>query len=558
MFVVLVLVLVYGGYTYWKGSSSGTPTSNTYYVAQTVATGTVSTGIEASGKIAAAEIIDLNIYKLTDRITSVGVVNGQKVTKGDLLFSFDQSDTSVAVNEARIRLEQARLALTEARGKSGDTNTTVTGLKNDIATLERTLENNKTQLRDALRTYFNEDRSAEPGPDRYDQQIGKTAPVISGTYDSTIEGTYTITVYASNEDSGFSYALGGLETGLYPVRPGVETKLGTRGLTITFPTSAISTHDMWVVALPNTYAANYPLNSETYEQSVANIQQSISSNTTSLENKKILLAQAERGDTSAQRSTDVATAELAVQQAQVDLDNALHGQTERRVVAAFDGTVEGMENVVVGATPTKDSNDPIVFGSLISDEFHASFSLSSNDVDRVSVGQKVLVSLTSVPNSEPIVGEISEISSLPDSGSTAQYSVVARIDPASVGTIRLRDGMLADIQIVKEEKANVLRVPTSAITYRNGQAYATIITNLNDSQQQELNRLGIVTKGSSETTYERAIHTGLSGQYYTEVTDGLSSGDTIVISSTTKDTSASNTVVRTGFGGGSNGTRRPD
>ncbi|KKS29304.1 MAG: Secretion protein HlyD [Parcubacteria group bacterium GW2011_GWA2_43_11] len=556
----VVAILILGGVAYalW-GSGTPTPTTTAALVAHQVTTGTVTSGIQTTGKIVAADILDLNVYKLTNRIDEVRVINGAHVEKGQLLFSFDQSDVSVDIVESEIGIREAELLLAVQQGAAKDQNTTITTLMNDIEVLEKKLAQYPTDKVETLRTFLNSNLEAIPTDVRYNAQISRVAPVIGGLYTHTEQGEYSVRLYASGEASGYSYELKGIESGVYPVYLGVETKLGTRGLTITFPASS-TTRDEWIIAVPNKYASEYVVNVEDYKNAIIDIDKNIDTDTVTLANKKIQLEQERRGDTVPQRALDVESASLAIEKAQVNLQKGIDTLTERRIVAPFSGTIEGMENVVVGATPTKDSNDSINFGSLISDDFMTTFSLSANDVTKVTLGQKVLVTLSSVPGSSPLEAEVVEISSLPDSSTVAQYEVLARIAEDDVATYDLRDGMLADIEIVQEEKLDVLRVPVSAVQYSEGKANVTILEGLSGDQHIQVEQMGILrTEGSTHTSYSRPIELGLRGQYYVEVLSGLEAGELLEVTSTNGVTEGS--VVETqGFGppGGGSGRIREE
>ncbi len=369
-------------------------------------------------------------------------------------------------------------------------------------------------------------------------------------YNSTLQGEYLIELYASGEDSGLSFTIKGLETGTYPVYLGTETEFGAHGLTITFPATGNASRDEWTVRIPNKNTAEFLTTIEDYEEAVSEINEDIESDTIALKNKRIQLAQAERGDTSFQRDLNVESAALAIEKARVDLQKGVDNRDERIITAPFSGTVESMENVVVGATPTKDNDDPINFGALISDQFMTSFSLSANDVDKIEIGQKVLVTLTSIPGSTPLTAEIVEISSLPDSSTVAQYKVLANITIKDESSIRLRDGMLADIEIVEKEKKEVLRIPVSAISYSEGQAKVKIIENLSNEQQTQAEKMGIIRTGenTTHTTLELPVELGLRGQYYVEVLSGLNGGEILEVSSL-DSTSANAPVTQSSFGG---------
>ena len=91
----------------------------------------------------------------------------------------------------------------------------------------------------------------------------------------------------------------------------------------------------------------------------------------------------------------------------------------------------------------------------------------------------------------------------------------------------LREGLSVTVSILVEEASDVLVVPNEAITYRGMEAYV-----------QVLSPDGIVE--------ERLIQTGISNWQYTEVTDGLSEGEQVLVP---EGTTAPSTTLRQGPGG---------
>jgi hypothetical protein len=93
----------------------------------------------------------------------------------------------------------------------------------------------------------------------------------------------------------------------------------------------------------------------------------------------------------------------------------------------------------------------------------------------------------------------------------------------------LKEGLSVTVSIIIEGASDVLLVPNGAITYRGMEAYVQVV--LPDG-----------------TTEERSIQTGISDWQYTEVTDGLTEGEQVVVPETTStDTS---TTSEQGFQGG--------
>jgi multidrug resistance efflux pump len=546
MVYVFVMVLIGVGYYLWRGANTDSSTDMALIV-QRVEKGIVSTGIQASGKIEAAEILDLNVYKLENRLDAVSVANGVHVTTGQLLYAFDESDATVDIADSALSVRAAQLALAEQKKIAQDPNTVTRALRQEIADLSADILQSEKDLVTTRRTYLNKDRAAEPTTSRYTQQVGRTAPTIGGLYVHDEQGVYVITVYASGEKSGYSFRYTGLESGVSPVYLGASAPLGTRGLTITFPTTAtqITARDEWMVAVPNLYADDYRATTDEYTKTITNLTNKIAADKVTRANKETELAKEERGDTTTQRNLEVESAALAIEKARVNLSRGIDTRDERRIIAPFSGTIEGAENVVVGATPTKDGSDSIDFGYLISDEFIATFSLGASEVERVSVGQSVQVSLATSPGALPLAGVVTEVSSLPDSSTVPQYKVRARLVVASSTQRALRDGMLADIEITQEERTNVVRVPVSALTYRDGGVYVRVLEQPSEEELAMLAERGVVRRpATAPGGVERRVSVGLRGTYYAEITEGLTEGEYLLVASTGVQGTTDESVVQ--------------
>ena len=81
----------------------------------------------------------------------------------------------------------------------------------------------------------------------------------------------------------------------------------------------------------------------------------------------------------------------------------------------------------------------------------------------------------------------------------------------------LKEGLSVTVSIVVEERSDVLLVPNQSITYRGREAYVQVVS----------------PDGVIE---ERLIQTGISDWQYTEVTEGLSESERVVIPQTTTTT----------------------
>lgn len=317
--------------------------------------------------------------------------------------------------------------------------------------------------------------------------------------------------------------------------------------------------------VPNTEVVTYSETKTDYEQTIADLEKTIADANVNLANAEQDLEDLKRTDSTSYRNLSVEQAESALAEARQRLSKNYDVVQDRDIVAPFSGSVEGMENVVVGATPTGGQEDSINLGTLISDDFLTTFTLGATDVAKITVGQKVKVTVTSFSNQPTFDAYITQISSLPESSGVAQYKVQALLDyDRSSADIFLREGMLADIEVVEQENINALRVPTAAVKYEQGTPKVTVVDQLTDQQKQQAARMGIIrTDGAPLSTYDVTVELGVVGKYYVEIKSGVNEGDIIVASSLTQTTDTTASVVeQRGFrppsgdgnfqGGGSN------
>jgi HlyD family secretion protein len=99
---------------------------------------------------------------------------------------------------------------------------------------------------------------------------------------------------------------------------------------------------------------------------------------------------------------------------------------------------------------------------------------------------------------------------------------------AALENIELREGLTVTVTIIVDESTDVLLVPNGAISTQGGQTFVQIVS-------------------SDGTIEQRTVTTGISNWQYTEITDGLSEGEQVVVPQGTATTS---TTERQGPPGG--------
>jgi multidrug efflux pump subunit AcrA (membrane-fusion protein) len=187
-------------------------------------------------------------------------------------------------------------------------------------------------------------------------------------------------------------------------------------------------------------------------------------------------------------------------------------------------------------------------------QFSADILVTEQDVFSVQVGADATVSLDALSGitfpakvtavaptasvSQGVVNysvtvKLTQVQAVPNPATTT--SLTTNLSQASNQDISLKDGLSATVNILVQSKKDVLVVPNRAIT-RQGQTATVQVV-------------------SGATTQTRTVTTGLSDSTNTEIVDGLSAGEQVLIRSTTTSTTTSN--VNSGPGPGIGGIPLP-
>lgn len=195
----------------------------------------------------------------------------------------------------------------------------------------------------------------------------------------------------------------------------------------------------------------------------------------------------------------VRAAELGVQQAQLDLENAV-------LTAPFDGTIGAVtanvgEQVAIGS-PILTLVDPKAI--------RVDVSVDETDIARIGAGKAVQLTFDALPDKR-FKGKVVGIApNATVQQGVATYTVSISIDDADVV---VQPGMTATASVLVAEKSDVIVVPNRAI--------------------RRIGRNQIVDVLVGDKTESRQIKTGLGNDQMTEIVDGLKDGETVVIPITT-------------------------
>ncbi|HZE87589.1 MAG TPA: HlyD family efflux transporter periplasmic adaptor subunit [Methylomirabilota bacterium] len=253
-----------------------------------------------------------------------------------------------------------------------------------------------------------------------------------------------------------------------------------------------------------------------------------------------------------QAEADYTNQQGVISQAQAALNNAslAYQATQNAIVTApVGGTVANL-SVLVGssvsavnnntsntnnssATTTSSSSSTSSSPVLVIGDFSMlsiKAQVSEVDIPNVHVGQKATVTLDAFAD-KTFVGTVTSVDTIGTTSSgVVTYNVyISLVEPPAT----IQPGMTASVIIQTNRKEDVLQVPTSAIQTTNGTPTVRVLKN------------GQVTAVPVET--------GITSDSTTEITSGLSEGDTVVtsiVSQTSATGGSTGSSPFSGLGGG--------
>lgn len=210
------------------------------------------------------------------------------------------------------------------------------------------------------------------------------------------------------------------------------------------------------------------------------------------------------------KPSDLATALAALRQAEAQRDLAQINLDKATLRAPFAGVLTQVNVVpgqITGGTTGGTTTSSTAFDLVDDSQLFISVNVSESDVGSVQVGQPAIITLDSVPG-QPQQGTVERINPV----ATTTQNVTAfpvRITLTQNAAGSIRSGANATVQIVTNQRQNILIVPARAVTQISGQPAVTVLFN--------------------NSTFLVPIRTGITDGRNTEVISGLQEGDTVVV-----------------------------
>jgi HlyD family secretion protein len=418
-------------------------------VTTTVTRGTVEQIVSVSGLTEAASTAEL-AFPTTGIVSKVYVKEGDVVAAGDILATLGAeglvAERSSAI--ADLRIAEADLAELLNGETASEQIVTTTKVRNAATELARVKTTSALAVTNAERTLRSSDLEARST----DTEERAIAPIVSGTYRCERDGTYTISTYASQTESGYSLRFSGLETGSAGVTTDQPTPLGECGLLVQFDATSRYNDTTWEIIIPNQAAASYTTNKNAVITAKNNATDAIAAATEAL-----TLAEAEAGVVSATPRTEaVARAEARVQKTRSQIASIDAALNDRVITAPFAGMVTYLEIL-----PGETAGTAPVATVLATDNLELTARIPEIDITSIKIAQPARVRFDA-ERSSSYTGAVSYIAPLPiQIDGVAYFEVKIALTETPEW---LRGGLNADIDIITSSVTDVLRVPKRYVT----------------------------------------------------------------------------------------------
>jgi HlyD family secretion protein len=410
----------------------------------TVTRTTLATVVESTGSVLAESDVALS-FDTAGTLAQVNVTVGDRVKQGDVLAQLDTTYLQLAVAKAEQALAQQE------------------------AMYRQTVQPSQTSIASAQAKVNSAAAAYTAAKQEYDQRTNKVTTQCAEytATKNTLDRAQTAYDRLANDHQAKNYLSG--DWG--PFQAVVDGLADAR--------------DAYAVALANCNVAKADINNGAVQVTLAQWSQAKAglSNLTAPRAENVAVAQAQ-----------VEQKRLALEQAQLDLQNAT-------LVAPFDGVITEV-NVKVGAV----SGSGIAIELADVRQYHIDVLIDETEIAGVQVGQSAVATFDALPEVQ-VAGQVARI----DLAGTISQGVVnykVRIDLEPT-TAALRLDMTASIRIQGEEHADVLAVPAAAVKADDQGSY-----------------VWVAEGGQSRRV---AVQTGLTLDDLTEVQGDLQAGQEIYI-----------------------------
>jgi macrolide-specific efflux system membrane fusion protein len=523
-----VLLLAIAGGGYWGYSTLHPKAAAVSLQTTTVTRGDVQSTVSASGKVISPGDIGLAPL-VAGTLKTLNVKVGNHVSAGDELAVLDTTSLKIAQTQALASLIAAKAAVTSAATQLQSAQTALDTANQNLTAQQTTIGQNavnyqasvdsaRKSLDDttanqafSVKTYqVNIDtakNSLAAAQLSYDNYIG-----LYGPAGITVPWCSTINTINANCTQLMSYY-----QALNNAKIAVDTATQNQAASL-----LKDQQTLWTLQTAlNTAITNQKNNLAKDQDSLTSFKNAIATAQTTLENLK---------QSQNIGSTEPTTAQLQLQIAQANYDQAAKNLEGATIIAPVSGDVASISTAVGGnvstnftqATTTTTATGFIVLTNTTSLRITASF--SEADAAKVVAGQDATFTFDAL-SSVNATGKVLQVDILPTTSSgVTSYGATFSVDGKVPG---LKVGMTATATVLTGSSTGVLQVSAQAVTTRGGSSFVNVVT----------------TKNGKQVITPTPVIVGLKGDSSDEIQSGLKEGDKVSLPSVKASTGTNGFAV---------------
>ncbi len=176
------------------------------------------------------------------------------------------------------------------------------------------------------------------------------------------------------------------------------------------------------------------------------------------------------------RPEDIAAAQARADAARAQLTLAENNLAGAELRAPWDGVISAVRGGIgqrAGSTSTGGNYDPAnSFITLVTPKLQLSVQVNEADIDNVKIGQTATFTVNAFPGKN-FKGQVTSTS--PEATTVANVQLYDVVVSLAEPDLPLKAGMSASVNIINEQKEDVITVPRAAINFANSDQAASII-----------------------------------------------------------------------------------
>ncbi len=511
---LIVVAVAFVGYNTYKHYSG---VGETRYAVVEARLDTIASSVSGTGYVSSENQIDIK-SKVSGDILRVYAKAGDKVYAGQIIAEVDSRDALLALQNQQIvyqKLVKPADAV-DVQAAEENLNKSYSDAWGAVSSTYLDMPTIISGLKDIIYTangYLNEQnlRLLGTAPVDYSSTAGQNVDKAENLYIQAIQTYKGLNRSSSQKD------IDALLEQTYNVAKQTADALKDTRNAVNFISQQYSTY---AVNTGNTTSTNINTWSQDINSSLSSI---LAAENSILSNKKTLSDLKKGAD-----SLDVQASELALKAKE-------NTYSDYFIRAPYDGLIAKVD-VSVGS-----SASGAVIATIVSTRKFAEIPLNEIDAAGVKIGDKVKITFDAAPGLS--VGGVVEEADLV--GTINQGVVTYNIKISFEADERVRAGMSASVDIITNQKDNVIVIPTSAVKTKGQNRYVEIFNPPLEGNKQAL----LAGIPSLVPPVQKIVQVGLSNDTEAEITDGLAPGDQVLIRTITVS-AATKATAPTIFGGG--------